>query len=268
MKAKRVFVISLAAVFLLAVLFSCVFIFSVKSVKARYSVSDNADLTKIENTLNKYVGNNLLFVNLADIEKELEQYPYYKITNLKKDYPNVITLDVEERREIYCVEHEDKVYILDQDGFVLNSHDKTSFEGVGEDEALVFRFDTNEGVGEDRIELCLNGVEITNIKIGSYMTTNDQALMQSILDMSKSARLTDCISKIVVTSQTEFKDADFYTDTGVTITITKANVRGVDKINKAFESYDNADDYYKSFDTILVTLLDSGEILVDWTDKD
>ena len=252
MKAKRVFVISLAAVFLLAVLFSCVFIFSVKSVKARYSVSDNADLTKIENTLNKYVGNNLLFVNLADIEKELEQYPYYKITNLKKDYPNVITLDVEERREIYCVEHEDKVYILDQDGFVLNSHDKTSFEGVG----------------EDRIELCLNGVEITNIKIGSYMTTNDQALMQSILDMSKSARLTDCISKIVVTSQTEFKDADFYTDTGVTITITKADVRGVDKINKAFESYDNADDYYKSFDTILVTLLDSGEILVDWTDKD
>ena len=252
MKAKRVFVISLAAVFLLAVLFSCVFIFSVKSVKARYSVSDNADLTKIENTLNKYVGNNLLFVNLADIEKELEQYPYYKISNLKKDYPNVITLDVEERREIYCVEHEDKVYILDQDGFVLNSHDKTSFEGVG----------------EDRIELCLNGVEITNIKIGSYMTTNDQALMQSILDMSKSARLTDCISKIVVTSQTEFKDADFYTDTGVTITITKADVRGVDKINKAFESYDNADDYYKSFDTILVTLLDSGEILVDWTDKD
>ena len=86
--------------------------------------------------------------------------------------------------------------------------------------------------------------------------------------MSKSARLTDCISKIVVTSQTEFKDADFYTDTGVTITITKADVRGVDKINKAFESYDNADDYYKSFDTILVTLLDSGEILVDWTDKD
>lgn len=252
MKAKRVFVISLAAVFLLAVLFSCVFIFSVKSVKARYSVSDNADLTKIENTLNKYVGNNLLFVNLADIEKELEQYPYYKISNLKKDYPNVITLDVEERREIYCVEHEDKMYILDQDGFVLNSHDKTSFEGVG----------------EDRIELCLNGVEITNIKIGSYMTTNDQALMQSILDMSKSARLTDCISKIVVTSQTEFKDADFYTDTGVTITITKADVRGVDKINKAFESYDNADDYYKSFDTILVTLLDSGEILVDWTDKD
>lgn len=252
MKAKRVFVISLAAVFLLAVLFSCVFIFSVKSVKARYSVSDNADLTKIENTLNKYVGNNLLFVNLADIEKELEQYPYYKISNLKKDYPNVITLEVEERREIYCVEHEDKVYILDQDGFVLNSHDKTSFEGVG----------------EDRIELCLNGVEITNIKIGSYMTTNDQALMQSILDMSKSARLTDCISKIVVTSQTEFKDADFYTDTGVTITITKADVRGVDKINKAFESYDNADDYYKSFDTILVTLLDSGEILVDWTDKD
>ena len=252
MKAKRVFVISLAAVFLLAVLFSCVFIFSVKSVKARYSVSDNADLTKIENTLNKYVGNNLLFVNLADIEKELEQYPYYKISNLKKDYPNVITLDVEERREIYCVEHEDKVYILDQDGFVLNSHDKTSFEGIG----------------EDRIELCLNGVEITNIKIGSYMTTNDQALMQSILDMSKSARLTDCISKIVVTSKTEFKDADFYTDTGVTITITKADVRGVDKINKAFESYDNADDYYKSFDTILVTLLDSGEILVDWTDKD
>jgi cell division septal protein FtsQ len=252
MKAKRVFVISLAAVFLLAVLFSCVFIFSVKSVKARYSVSDNADLTKIESTLNKYVGNNLLFVNLADIEKELEQYPYYKITNLKKNYPNVISLDVEERREIYCIEHKDKVYVLDQDGFVLNSHDKTSFEGVG----------------EDRIELCLNGVEITNIKIGSYMTTNDQTLMLSILEMAKSARLTDCISKIVVTSQTEFKDADFYTDTGVTITITKADVRGVDKINKAFESYDNADDYYKSFDTILVTLLDSGEILVDWTDKD
>ena len=56
--------------------------------------------------------------------------------------------------------------------------------------------------------------------------------------------------------------------TGVDITVMKALDEGLKKMENAMQAYDNADDYLKSTDDILVYKTDEGEIKATWTSHD
>ena len=253
MRAKKILVIVLAAIFGLTVLFSFAFIFSVKRVKVDYLVSQTTDVTQIEMSLNQFVGKNLLFLDLEDVETEIKKYPYFKVDSIKKSYPNVIELNVTERREVYCITLDNYVYILDQTGFVLNKVAVAEFEGVG----------------DNRIELDIQGVEGLTLTIGNKIQSQDMPFIDSVLQMASAVDLTDCIDKISIVNDNsfEYKGAFFYTHTGVKMEIRKPEVLGVEKITKVFEVYDDISDYLKAFDSLIGYSNDQGEIFVDWSSQ-
>ncbi|MBR2871184.1 MAG: FtsQ-type POTRA domain-containing protein [Clostridia bacterium] len=264
MKAKRLFVISLAAICALAILLSVFFIFTVKDVKTTYAVGESTDVSKIEKVLDGYVDKNLLFIDTEDIRNDLEKFPYFEILSIEKDFPNVINVKLKERREIYYINYAEKVYLLDQNGFVLNALTVSEFNSLGKAQSL--------------ISLSLKGVNVTSMSVGSTLVTDDESFVKTVFEMAVSVNLTDCVNTIIIDKTIESngevlisednKDAYFITNTGVEIAVRKVNERGEEKVVKAFESYDNALDYYKTFDTIEVYLTDVGEIKVNWTVKD
>lgn len=249
MRAKKLLVVFLAAVCMLAVLLSCVFIFSVESINVTYAVGAQTDVSDFNDSLNKYKGKNLLFVELDEIKEDLKDYPYFEVEEISKSYPNVINVTVRERLEVYWFENNGVYYTLDQTGFVLKSQ-------------------TEQPVSNNQIQLTFDEyISFTSLDIGAKIKTNDDALIQSVFSMAQSVRLTDCINKISISSKPE-KDASFYTYTGVVITIRNVEQLGTDKAVEAFEFYDKLDDYSKAFNEIIGFYNEHlGKVDADWSEN-
>ena len=105
MQTKKISVILIAVAFMLVVLFSCVGLFSVKKIEINFAVSDQTDSASIQSTLDGFLGDNLLFMKTEEIEKALKGYHYMEVVSVKKQYPNVITVSLKERREIYYIKY-------------------------------------------------------------------------------------------------------------------------------------------------------------------
>lgn len=245
MKARRITVIIIAIAFFIAVLSICYFMFNVKKVDVKYSVSNEYDITDIDATLQKFEGENLLFLDESQVYSALEGYYNVKVLGVKKNYPNVLEVELRERITVFNLYYSEKTYSLDEEGVVLKITDGQVSES------------------RDVISLELDGIAVNSLEAGGVINTSDNQLVMSAIEMAKSVNLTDCIKKVSLNELK--KDAEFITYTGVSITVTKANERGVEKIEEAFDKYDKADiDYVKSHSRILVTLMDSGEMSVVW----
>lgn len=249
MRAKKLLVIFLAAFCMLAVLLSCVFIFSVESINITYAVGEQTDVSDFNSALDKYKGKNLLFVDLDEIKEDLQDYPYFEIEEISKSYPNEINVLVRERLEVYWFENEGEFYTLDQTGFILKKEQVIP-------------------TSENQIQLTFDEhVTFTNLKVGSVVKTTDDTLVQAVFSMAQSVRLTDCINKISVYSKPE-KDVSFYTYTGVVITIRNVEYLGTDKAIEAFDFYDNLDDYSKAFNEIIGFYNEHlGKVDADWSEN-
>ena len=249
MRAKKLLVVFLAAFCMLAVLLSCVFIFSVERINVTYAVGDQTDVSEFNETLEKYKGKNLLFVDLEDIKQDLKSFPYFEIEEITKSYPNVINVKIKERLEVYWLESDGVYYTLDQTGFVLKS-------------------ETQKPTSNNQIQLTFDeNVSFESLTVGEVVKTNEDGLIQSVFSMAQSVRLTDCINKISVFSKPE-KDVSFYTYTGVVITIRNVEHLGKDKAIEAFNFYDNLDDYSKAFNEIIGFYNEYlGKVDADWSEN-
>ncbi len=252
MRTKKIMATLIAAAFILSLILSFALLFSVKKVEAEFFVSAGKNVSHVTAELNKFEGANLLFFDVDKINQSLKEHPYYEVLEVEKKYPNVIRVQIRERREVYYVKDNGRIIVLAEDGFVLNTVNQGDFAG-------------NE---RDKILLEISGVQILNANVGSYVKSDDDAFLYSIFDMCKSVHLTDCINFVKVDKAPEKYDAIFQTYTGVKMLIPKANERGVDKITTAFNAYEqNTNDYEKTFNQIIVTLMDNGEIVADWSER-
>lgn len=256
MKARKLFVISLAVICSLAVLLSLFFIFSIKDVKTTYTVTEGCSVKEIEETLNSYQKKNLLFLDVEDVKADLAKHPYFEIVSIEKDFPNVLNVVLKERREIFTLSIQNTVYILDKTGFVLNSLDKQTFDVAYADKQL--------------IEVTLLGIKAKNVSVGSVIETDDQALFTAMLDMASAVQYTDTVNKVEISNLIEgqvskdFNFTSFQTNTGVVIRIVKAQDRGVQKINNAMQKYYTGTDYDKARGVIESSYEDSGDPYVHW----
>lgn len=249
MKTKKVFVMLLTAVFLFVVLFATFFMFNVRQVRVKYTVNQNKSIESVENCLNKYLGKNLLFLDLEDVEREFSNLPYFEVSEIKKEYPNVITLSVKERKEVYHLVDENASYILNEQGIILNHLEQTQ-------------------VNDKNIKVELKNSEITSAEVGAFLKTAHQEYFDLMLDMVSAVEYADSIESIEIDCSKELEKINFYTKTGVTIVINHPLRNGKQMAIEGFKGYNDAEDYYKSFDTIIVTCLDSGDVNVFWTNKD
>ena len=179
-----------------------------------------------------------------------------EVLSVDKQFPNVITVSIKERREIYYIEYDQKYYVTTEDGFVLNAFDKSAFSG---------------NIARDKILLKLNGVDIVNVELGSFIKTDNDDLMRAVFEMAKSAKLTDCIKDISILKVGGYDnvyDVTFKAYTGVEICIEDVLELGTEKVIIAFDVYDNVlSDYQKTFGKIETYVMNDGEFRVTYNQQ-
>ena len=252
MRARKVSVIIVAVVFILVMLFACIALFTVKEVKVTYSVGDDTDTLAVQEKLDEFLGDNLIFIDEQEIADSLLDFHYMQVVSVEKDFPNVIHVEIQERREVYEIVSGDDVYVTTVDGFVLKK--------LGIDEVSKSR---------DRIRLVLNGVNVLESTLGKVIKTDADQQLLEVFEMAKSVKLTNCIDSVELEVASQKEQATFKTYTGVNIVVREILDQGVEKIQTAFVKYDQGTtDYEKTFDNIVVIKYpETGEIKAIWTSR-
>ena len=249
MRTKKLAIISIAIAFAIVVICSVITTFTVRHVDAVFSVSEkNAEkMDAINDILNGYVGKNLLFCDIGNLEKEIEKDPYVEVTSIVKKFPDVIELQIRDRKEIYVLQYENKYYVLSEEGVVLKQSD--TFIG-----------------GREYIQFNLDGLEILSLNVGDYIHTDDDLMLAVAFDIAEVARYTDCVKELTLKKGVDVQDVIFSTYTAVEIEVRNILDEGKKKAEKAFTAYDNETrDYIKSNNKIIVTKEDDGDIVAVWS---
>lgn len=257
MKNKRISILIICAVFVVTLVCSAVSLFSVKEVRAEFSVARRGeDSEKTYQALQNFKGVNLLFFNTDEIKKAVEENPYMQVTEIKKSYPNAIDVKIVERREIYLLSVDGKFYVADERGVVLKR--------ISENEASSYG---------NVIRLSTDKLNINAPVLGSRLSSDSDETLYGAFALTEKVKLTDCIKnmKIVRYFDGEWHyDVRFETYSGVTVVIKKAETRGEEKIVSAFTSYDEEkNDYIKSRDYIMAYEEElHDKLIILWTDRD
>lgn len=252
MKAKKLIVILIAVAFILCVGFSCFYIFTINKVDVQYKAADKTDTAELQAEFGKYVGKNLLFFNSDKVVEDFGNRPYFKVVAVNKKFPNVLSVLIEERKEVYCLEYDGSLYVMDGTGFVLKKC------AVSEKSALNMR---------KIIELSFSNINVLSIETGSVIRTDSDAQLQCVFEMADAVNLYDCVKAINIANDSlEDKGALFYTYAGGTINVWNVMKDGVLKIKTVMVKYDVASDYVKSCCNIAVFTDSRGVIRVQGLD--
>lgn len=249
MKVKKLFVILIAITFILSTVVAGIFVFDIKKIDITFDVSENFKTNDICKTLNRFDGKNLLVFNLDEVYESMRAYPNIKVESVEKTLPNIIKIKIAERVTLFYLNHDGKTYCIDKEGIITDCID-----GQAE-------------IRRDIISINMDGISVRQKSLGNKIETSNDKLFYSVMDMVKSVNLTDCIKSVTLKQDItcEMRDAIFETYSGVKIVIFKADEDGVEKIKKAFSSYDSVTiDFVKSYSEIEVYKQDDGEIKVVW----
>ena len=258
MKSRKLSVILIAIAFLIVVVFSCVFTFSVQEVRVNFAATADFDSDSVMESLEKFNGRNLIFFNLDEIKTELASNPKCEVVSADKSYPNVLNVSIKERVARFKITYQEKTYSLSEDGYVLEEISDPT---------------------DKLLHITLNGVNVTGVKLGEKIATENDELFSSILSTAKAISFTDNATEITLNAiPYSFNEAVVFMRSGVQIKIwvDTDEVFTKDLIEKAFAAYNgellNADgkrmsDYEKFTSSIIVTKSDDGKIQVTWSEE-
>lgn len=274
MKGKKIYISLICVLFFVMTVFLVLATFTVKNVNAKITVSSKGEafFEELQPQLDSFVGKNLLFVNTESVKGIIEKNPYFEVTKIEKSFPNVINVEINERREVYILEYNQKEYFLSESGIVL-SQITSSIENERNFIRLNYK---NVEFYKDIVGY--KEFSVNNLEIGSKVLFDKESVLNTVTSLATSVDLTDCIKEISFyqmekTGQgaqigSKQIDVSFYTYSGVEIVVKDAENLGEDKIIDAFDYYNSEDkinDYYKSVRKIEVRLLDNGTIDSAWT---
>ena len=239
MTAKKNLAKIIAIALAFVVLLACFGIFTVAKIDVSYAVS-SYDVHTAESILNKYKGKNILFLDEQDVIDDLKSMTYLEVQSVEKKYPNVLSVNITERRETYKMTFNDKTYILDENGVALNDSGEIK-QGVNVIDLEFITFRNNPNL--------TSKIEVTDVVLGQKIkTTSDETVFKS-LEIAKQFGLFDCVKSVTIEdcSGGEY-DVSFETHTGVKIYIIDILVDGEIKGQVGFEAYNTkANDYQKRF---------------------
>lgn len=98
------------------------------------------------------IGQNILFIDKEHINSQAKSNAYVETVKIKKLYPKQVNITLSEKKAIYCVEADDKIYVLSDKLIVL------------EDNANI----------ENRSLIKLNGITIDNPVLGDVGIKNER----------------------------------------------------------------------------------------------
>ncbi len=254
MNTKKLTAILIAIAFGLVVLISCVGLLLIKKVDISYAVSiERNDTDEIQKKLDEYLGKNLLFLDTNEVIENFKSEPYLEVVSVEKKYPNVLRMDIRERKETYRIQDGNKAYVIDENGYVLN------------DTGVCIQ---NKKIIDLKFEHVIPGlqnapnflIQIINATLGEKIQTNNDSVFYQVLNISKKVGLSDCINSIKIIDYTNGFDVFYETQTGVELRIIDLEIDGEKKALLAFDKYNTiATDYQKRFGEIWAMYQDVSE---------
>lgn len=149
MRSKKFIVGYAVAAFLLVFLITFNSVCSIKQFDVRYATGSAGaaqSAEKIQERLSVYLNKSYLFFKTENVYGVVDDVcakdgTYLKVTSVEKNFPNRITVHVEEEYEQYAFysEEEDKYYVTDADGKILAVKDSAASNLVAEADNLVVR---------------------------------------------------------------------------------------------------------------------------------
>ena len=253
MNVKRTLVSIITAAFIAISIFVFFTAFKIKEVDATFTTIQGSQRVEgVQTYLNEMVGDNLLFLKRAEVQQEIEKDPYFKVENVKKSFPNVLTLSVKERREVFSVFYNNTYFVVAEDGVVLRS---------------LAEKPTN------LIEITLaDSLQFTNVVVGSNLSCTESNRLYMALALTESVRLNDCVNQLYLSkSDAGAEIGVFQTNvtygliTGGSIEILNVENLGKEKAETSMQAFDNeTSDYVKSSGKIQAGDLVNGDYYVVW----
>ena len=245
---KKWLIIMVAASFGITVIASCIMLFSVKKVTAEFSVFGDSEAYAIQKDLEEYKGKSLIFLDASEIYGLSEKYPHYEFTSVEKKFPNVLDIKISKRPEVFKVVTEDKSYVLDGAGYIINDTGVTEYS-------------------RNVVPIIMEDISVQDGTVGKKIVTSDDGLFYSVIETAQALNLNDSVKNIAITTGEtgKLRDAIFATYTGVDIEVWKVEEDGDKKIREAFSLYERLGDYEKSSNRILVNKQTDGKIISEWT---
>ncbi len=241
MKHKKLMVVTTLAIFVSICVFCILSLFTVSDIKINYTMlKDNSLHLEITDQLQKYEGKNIWFLKTDKIKKEIENNGYLKVVSIKKDYPNKISVTIQERIEVFALFVQGEYYVLD-DGYqvIVKKQENVNKE---------------DGVENILLTVELEEFNVSDIKIGRELKIKTHPAFRAMDLMYR--QFEDCrnaVSEIRI-SATQEKDnyrIYFVMVEGVEIEIRQATDDGENKILRAIEKYLSLSDKDKTRGKIL-----------------
>ena len=239
MKHKRFFYTMTVIIYAFVLLFSFMYVFTVKSIRCNYnSFGGNARYENIDRILSSAEGKNILFVDTSDLKKKIQSDPYVKVASIKKVFPNKLEVKIQERREMFCIVVGERTFVLDENYYVLSE------KSLSETENLI------------SFKLNVKGYNENSLKVGQVLDVVDEEVIKCVNGMlSVFTDWKNLLSKIEIE---ELEDLDilsekgrnlrayFQTCQGCLIEVQDVLSYGEEKGLKAYNLYTTLDDLSKS----------------------
>ncbi len=157
MKKKTVVTVILTALVVLsAAVLGVANVFRVDAVVVNAPmVSDaaKAEAEALQKELNEtYQGENTLFADRETAEAVFAKYPYFRLTDFSKQFPNVLVIEATEDAEVYAVDAGvEGYYILSESGTVLGKRSTPENRADGADNIRVSGVQISGALGEKAV---------------------------------------------------------------------------------------------------------------------
>ncbi len=156
MKKKTVLTVILTALVVLsAAVLGVANVFRIDAVVVNAPmVSDaaKAEAEALQKELSEtYQGTNTLFADKQAAEEVFAKYPYFRLTDFSKDFPNVLVIEATEDAEVYAVEAGEEYYILSESGTVLGVRENPANRADGAENILVSGVEVSGALGEKAV---------------------------------------------------------------------------------------------------------------------
>lgn len=127
-------------------------VFSVGTVRVNFTLySDRAreESASLQKDLDRFVGSSTTFLDLEEVRGAVEEYPYFRLDSVEKQYPQTIVVTVSERQETFAYENADGAFsLLDKEGFCLGTNTDGANRADGLANILLRGFTLTAAAGE------------------------------------------------------------------------------------------------------------------------
>ena len=153
MKKKVIITSIVSFVLLLAIVLAGLnFIYTVNNVRTEFNsftAEGETEARQLQEKLNKFVSSSTVFLNLDEVKSVVEEYPCFRLEEVKKRYPDTLEVKISERKEAFSYQLENGNFaILDEEGEYLYEKESNVNRAGGEN-ILLSGFDFKFEGGEE-----------------------------------------------------------------------------------------------------------------------